>query len=112
MTATPKKLIQGSQLTASAATYYTAPANTRTLIKKVTLTNNDTVARTATIYLVPTAGTAGVTNLLTKAASIAAGSTYEAFEAEGHILQAGDFIQALADTTLMVTIQASGVEIV
>ena len=56
MTATPKKLIQGSQLTASAATYYTAPTNTRTLIKKVTFTNNDTVARTVTLYLVPLGG--------------------------------------------------------
>jgi hypothetical protein len=112
MTATPKKLVAGSQLTASAATYYTAAANTKTLLKKLTFTNNDTTARTVTVYLVPSGGTAGVTNLLTKAASIAAGATYEAFEAEGHILAPGDTLQALADVTSMVTIQASGVEIV
>lgn len=112
MTATPKKLIPGSQLTASAATYYTAPSNTKTLIKKVTLTNNDSVARTATIYLVPSGGTAGVTNILTKAVSIAPSYTYEAFEAEGQILEAGGTFQALADSAAQVTIQASGVEIV
>ena len=112
MSATPKRFVEGGQLTASAATYYTCPSNTKALIKKLTFTNNDTSARTVTVYLVPSAGTAGVTNILTKAASIAAGATYEAFEAEGHILTAGATLQALADVTSMVTINASGVEIV
>ena len=112
MTATPKKLIQGSQLTASAVSYYTAPTNTRTLVKKVTLTNNDSVAHTATIYLVPNGGTAGATNILSDAVPIASKAVYEAFEAEGHVLMTGDSIQALADTGSQVTIQASGVEIV
>lgn len=112
MSATPKKLVSGSQLTATVATYYTAPTNTKTLIKKLTFTNNDATARTVTVYLVTSGGTAGVTNILTKAASIAAGATYEAFEAEGHILAAGETLQALADSAAQVTIQASGVEIV
>lgn len=111
MSVTAKKIIPGSQLTAAAATYYTAPANTRTKISKLTFTNNDTVARTITLYLVPSGGSAGVTNLLTKAAPVGPGAVYEAFEAEGHVLQPGDTIQALADSASQVTIQASGLEI-
>lgn len=112
MSVTAKKIIPGSQLTNAAATYYTAPANTTTQIRKLTFVNNDSSAHTVTVYLVPSGGTAGVTNLLVKAAAIAAGATFEAFEAEGHILQTGDFIQALADAGSQVTIQGSGVEIV
>lgn len=112
MTATPKKLIPGSQLTASVATYYTAPTNTKTLVKKLTLTNNDTSARSVTIYLVPSGGSSGVTNILSNAVAVAPLSTYEAFEAEGHIVPAGGTIQAFADVAAKVTIQASGVEIV
>jgi len=112
MSVTPKKIIAGSQLTASAATYYTAPANTRTKITKLTFTNSDTVARTVTLYLVPSGGSAGVTNLLVKAFPVGPGATYEAYEAEGHVLMTGDFIQALADSAGQVTIQASGLEII
>ena len=112
MTATPKKIIPGSLLTASAATYYTAPTNTRTLIKKVTFTNNDTVARTVTLYLVPLGGTASTSNILIKAAPVGPSVTYEGFEVEGQVLEPGGFIQALADSAGQVTLQASGVEIV
>jgi len=112
MTATPKKLVPGSQLTSSAATYYTCPTNTKTLIKKATFTNTDSSARTITLYLVPIGGTAGVTNILSDAVSVASLTTYEAFEAEGHILEAGGTLQALADVGAKVTFQASGVEIV
>ena len=112
MSVTPKKIIPGSQLTNVVATYYTCPANTKCLVKKLTFTNNDTSARSVTLYLVPSGGTAGVTNLLTKAQSIVAGGVYEAFEASGHVLMPGDTIQALADTGAMVTIQGSGSEFV
>lgn len=112
MSVTPKKLITPAQLTASAATYYTVPANTKARITKLTFTNSDTTARTMTLYLVPSGGSAGVTNILTKAFPIGPGATYEAFEAEGHVLSTGDTIQALADVTSMVTVQGSGIEVV
>ncbi len=65
--------IVAAQLTNAAATYYTAPANTKVVLKKLTFTNTDTVARTVTVYLVPSGGTAGVTNILVSARAIAAG---------------------------------------
>lgn len=104
--------ITPAQLTASAATYYTAPANTKSVIKKLTFTNTDTVARTVTVYLVPSAGTAGATNILISARPIPAGDTYDCQEALGQTLLIGGFIQALADVGAKVTIQGSLSEVV
>ncbi len=104
--------ITGAQLTASAATYYTVPANTKSVIKKLTFTNTDTVARTVTVYLVPSAGTAGVTNILVSARAIAAGDTYDCTEALGQTLLPAGFIQALADVGSKVTIQGAVAEVV
>ena len=106
---TPKRLIEGSQLTAAAATYYTAPALTTTRIRKLVFTNTTAGAVAVSLYLVPAAGAAAATNIIWSAKSIAAGQTAECYEAEGHVLAPGDFIQALG---LNVTITASGDEIV
>lgn len=111
MSVTPKT-ITAAQLTATAASYYTAPANTKSIIKKLTFTNNDTVARTVTVYLVPLAGTAGVTNILISAQSIGAGECWECYPAAGQVLQTGSFIQALADSAAKVTIQGALAEVV
>jgi hypothetical protein len=110
MAYTPKKLMTPAQLTGSAATYYTSPTNGRTVIKKMTFSNNDSSARTVTVYLIASGGSAGVTNILTIAKSLAASETWECTEAEGHIIGGGDFIQALADVTAKVTMHLSGVE--
>lgn len=112
MTVTAKKLFQPALITASTATYYTVPGSTRTIIKKVTLTNTDSVTRTVTIYLVPSAGSASATNIIVSAQGVTAGETYEVFVMEGHCLRDGDTIQALASTASVVNIQVSGVEIV
>lgn len=115
MAVTPKKLVPGIQIpNAAAATpgLYVCPANTKTLIKKVTFTNNDASARLVTVHLVASGGSASASNIVTKAISIAAGATYEAFEAEGHIMHPGDFITAFSDAASQVTAHISGVEII
>ncbi len=112
MTVTPKKLFTPAQLTSALATYYTVPASTRTVLKKVTLTNDGSAPETITVHLVETGGTAGVTNIALKAKAIGPGETYEAYEIEGHIMNAGDFIRALASTASKVNLHISGVEIV
>ncbi len=112
MATTNRSLCEGSQLTTAAVPYYTAPANTATLIKKLTITNTSASAAQATVYLVPSGGTAGAANTVTSARSIAPGVTYEAYEAENHVLASGDSLQALASATGALTIKASGIEIV
>lgn len=107
---TPKRLIEGAQLTTSVATYYAAPANGKALLKKLTLTNTSAAAVTVTLHLVAAAGVAGVNNMPVDAHSIGAGATYDCTEVVNHILEAGGTIQALASAATAVTIMASGAE--
>jgi hypothetical protein len=111
MATTNKRFTEGTILTTSAATYYTCGANTVAIIKKVTVTNYGAAAAKFTLYLVVSAGAAGNLNTVTSAKVIAPGATYEAFEAENHVLQAGDFIQALSDTATTLAIDISGIEV-
>lgn len=106
----PKQLVAGSQLTTSAASYYTVPANTITTISACTLINSTATARTATVYLVPSGGSAGATNVILSARTIAAGESYNVAAAIGQSIPAGASIQALADAGTAITLVASGYE--
>lgn len=106
-----QRLVSGSQLTSSAATYYTAPANTKTVISACRLTNTTAGAVTATVYLVPSGGTAGATNIVLSAKSLAAGESFDV-PIDGQVLLTGGTLQALASANTSITIVASGVEIV
>lgn len=106
----PQRLVSGVQLTASAATYYTAPANTLTTVSACTLTNTTAGAVTATVYLVPNGGTAGVTNIILSAKIIAAGESYNVMPAIGQTILSGGTIQALAGAATSITLVASGYE--
>lgn len=111
MTVLAKALVDPLQLTTSDVTQYTAPANTRTIIDKMTATNTTGVAATVTVNLVKTGGAAGATNTVISAQSVAAGATYICPEAVGHILNPGDFISAKAGTATAITFRASGREV-
>lgn len=112
MAVTNKPLIEGTQLTTSVATYYSAPENTSAIIKKLTITNTSGSAVTVTLYLVPSGGTASAANEITSAIPVSAGKAYEAYEMEGHALAPDDSIQALAGAATSLNIRCSGVEIV
>ena len=106
----PKRLVDGSQLAATATTYYTTPANTLTTISACTLTNTTAGAITATLYLVPSGGTAGVTNCIMSARTLAAGEGYNVGAAIGQTLAAGGTLQGLAGSATSITLVASGYE--
>ena len=110
MSVTPKALVSAQQLTNANATYYTA-TNVRTIIDKMTLCNTTAGAITATIDLVDSGGSAGVSERIISARSIAAGETYTCPEAVGHILNASDSIQGLASAATSITIRVSGREV-
>jgi hypothetical protein len=112
MATTNVSLVEGSLLTASAATYYTSPVNTTTLIKKLTVTNTTGSAVTVTVNLVPSGGTAQASNTVTPAIAVPAGRTYEVFEAENHVLAPGDTLQAFAGSAASLTLKGSGIQIV
>lgn len=108
MAQTAKRLIAGSALTGSAATYYTAPTGTTTVIKKLSLINTTGSPIAATVYLVASGGTAAATNTITSSKVIASNETWSSPECENQVLPAGGFIQALGNG---LTIIASGIEI-
>lgn len=110
MQRTPKRLIDGSQLTTGAVTYYTTPINTTTTISAMSVTNTTGTARTVTVHLVPSAGSAGASNAVCSARTVAPGETFNVFGAIGQTVPAGGTIQALADAATALTLVASGYE--
>jgi hypothetical protein len=111
MARTAKRLIAGSQLTTSAATYYTAPALTTTVIRKLIFVNTTGGAVTVTAHLIPSGGSASASNTIASAKSLAAGEAWSCSDAEGQVLEAAGFIQALASAGTSITVIASGIEI-
>lgn len=106
-----RRLVSGSQLTTSAATYYTAPAATTTRIDHATLTNTTTSVVTATVYAIPSGGSAGSTNTVISAKGIAPGETYNCPELTGVVLSPAGFLQAQAGAVTAITLMVSGVEV-
>lgn len=109
MAVTPTRLVAGSQLTTSAAVYYTA-TNCSTRIDAITLTNTTAGAVTATVHLVASGGTATASNCVLSARSLAAGETLLVTGAIGQWLAAGGTIQALASAATSISLVASGVQ--
>jgi hypothetical protein len=110
MTVTVRVLIPAKIAEATQQTQYTANGVT-TIIDKFTATNYDTVARTISVNLVTTAGSAGNNNLIVKTKSLQPSETYTFPEIVGQALLAGDFISTIASTGTSVTIRSSGREI-
>ena len=76
-------------------------ANTKRRITAAVICNPTAVAKTFTVYVIPSGGTAGATNTYISARTIAPGESYTCPELVGRGLNAGGFIQALADVTGM-----------
>ena len=108
-------------LTGAAATLYTAPSPTNlptgssvgtALLKSLVITNTDSSARTYTLYVIPSGGSAADKYCIAKDESIAAKTKYEfVYPDDSFPINAGEFIQGLADTTLKVSIRVNVVEL-
>lgn len=106
-----KRGIAGSQLTTSAATYYTAPANVTVQIVGVRLVNTTASNVTATVHLIASGGSASASNTYISARTLAPGETYNCPELTGQVLETGGFLQALASSNTSITITGSVVEV-
>ena len=85
---------------------------TNTVIDKFTATNTDSSTHTLSVNIIPAMGLIGAGNLIAKAVSITAGSTYNfSAELQNHILNNGDQISVIADTAAFVVVRASGREV-
>jgi hypothetical protein len=109
---TAKRIIDGAQLTTSAATYYTVGTGTSCILRRLTFTNTSAGAVTVTLYLVPSGGSAGDSTTLSKTKSLAAAESWSCPDAEGHVMAAGGTVQALASSATSITLIGSGTEVV
>lgn len=110
MSVIAKSLFPPNQAPAANTTQYTANG-VRTIIDKFTGTNTTGAAATLTVFLVPSAGAAGVTNEVVAARSLAAAECYTFPEIVGHVLNPGDFLVTASGTAAAITVRASGREV-
>lgn len=101
-------------LTASAATYYTAPAspdNAVTHVFAIVLCNTDTSARTVRIHIVDDGASAAQSNAIAYDVSLPESSITKFCFGDGELLLTKNMtIQALADSASKVTIGLFGAE--
>ena len=110
MTVTVKVLIPAKQAENTQTTQYTA-TNCKTIIDKFTATNTTAGNVTISVNLVTSAGTAGVSNLIVDARSLAPDETYTFPELVGQALEPSGFISTIASAATSLTIRANGREI-
>lgn len=108
-TVTPLQLGQ-AVATTSAATLYTVPASTRTYVKNIDIVNTSASSATVDVYLVASAGTAGVSNALFYQQTVAPKTNIQWQGTQ--VLSAGATIQIKASATTTFTITISGGEAV
>jgi hypothetical protein len=110
---TPRNIIPGIRIESTVETYYTVPSNTRCILKKVTITNDDLgAAYTVDIWIVPPAGAPIAGNKIAQDLAIGPTETREVFFLENAVMEAGSTLQMQASTGNKMTLFASGVEIV
>lgn len=115
---TPKCGARG-QLGSSNGTLYTAPsvssptgATQGALLKSLILCNTDSSARTVTIYLVESGGSAAANRAILSAATIAAATTTVlTFPDDTCPLDSGETVQGLASSASVVTYRINVVEL-
>ncbi len=110
MTVTVAVLVPPKQMEAVQTTQYTA-TSVRAIIDKATVTNTDTVARTFSVNIVTSGGSAGNANLVIDTRTVQPDETYLCPELVGHVLAPGGFISTIASNATSLTLRVSGREI-
>lgn len=105
-TLTPTVLVEGTLLTSSAATLYTAPGATTATVRSMTLCNRDTSTRRVTLFFVASGGSTGAKSCVYKAQEVLAGETF--MDDTLRNLVTGDFISGYADSDGVVSIRVDG----
>ncbi len=96
-------------LSGSITVKYTSPANTSTVIKSATISNNTSGVVSVEIHKVPNAGAADDSNIVIPTRNIAVKESYFAYELLNKVLSPGDTIQALGNG---LTLVLDGIQVV
>lgn len=110
MTVTVKNIIPRKQAEAVQTGQYTA-VDCKCIVDKFTVTNTSAANVPFSVNLIANGGSAGNSNLVIDAKSIAPGETYLCPELVGQVIESGGFISTLAGAGSALTISASGREI-
>lgn len=105
MARTPKRLAGPAQVSNSAATKYTVPSTTKTIVRHIHVQNPSSSAVTFTLSI----GSDAAATRLFDAYSIPANSIFDHYCY--HVVDAAEIIQALAGTTNILTLTINGDEI-
>ena len=108
MARTPTNFTNSTQLSTSAVSIIPAvPSGNKAIVRKLSFYNSGSSNRNITVYVVASAGTAGITNVLTSKA-IAPGKTWNCIEVQGEVLDVGMKLQAIQDAGTDVNANCSG----
>lgn len=116
MATVPKKMVQGVQLTTSAAQLdsYAVPANTSAKVFEIVLHNTHTAPVGVDLYFVESGGSAGVTNQVFgyngSDGLVLSPDETQIYNME-EVLEAGAKIFGAASVTSVVTVRISGIHI-
>ncbi len=92
-------------------TLYTCPANTRVRVLAASVVNDTTVAKYISFHRVPSGGAAGDANIIINQKAIGDKESAQLTELLGQVLEAGDFLSAIAEAADQLTVHISGVAI-
>jgi hypothetical protein len=108
---TPVAVVDGVQLTDSAATYYTVATTSKLVLKSAVFTNDDTSFVTVSINIVPYSGSADYTNRIIKNKPIPPGESWVCSEMINMVIGRGGFISMSASVANKVGCRISGYEV-
>lgn len=106
-----KALVKSQQIATTATSYYSAPEGTYTRITQITVTNQDSAARTFSLYLVKTGDSPVANNRVVYDKTLQAGESYVPYQVLGAVLEPGGQLFAVASTATQLTLYASGIEL-
>jgi hypothetical protein len=104
--------IYNGQPAASNTTLYTAPANTIVKILAASVVNDTTVAKYISFHRVPSGGSVSDANIIINQKLVGSKESVPLWELVGQVLEAGDFLSAIAETASQLTTHISGIAIV
>jgi hypothetical protein len=104
--------IYNGQPGATDTTLYTCPVGSIVKITSATVTNDTTTAKYISAHRVPSGGSVGDANIITNQKPVGSRESVALWELVGQVLEAGDFISAIAETASQLTVHVSGTVIV
>jgi len=111
MATTLTQIITPQVVANSITTYYTVPTGKKCVTRAITFCNPTGTARTVSVYIVPSGGSADNTTTLLKSYAVDTLETLTPSDLQNHVLQAGDTIDIIASSASSITVLGSGTEV-